>query len=79
MLDIKDLITLNDGKKYLVIAKLLHDNITYYYIVELDNIANVKICGEGSKNGKITLTEVEDPKIFKKLVLLFGKSINSKN
>ena len=67
----KDIITLEDNKRYIVSAKINYEEKDYYYIQDVENIENIKFCEhEKSDNSMIIL---DDPDLFDILLPLFGK------
>ena len=62
------LITLTDNKEYIVLTALESEGINYVYLVENDNLSNMKFCVEELENNQIKLTEVEDKNL--RLILL---------
>lgn len=75
MIDIRDVITLSDNNKYGVASKAEKDNTVYYYLVDINDISNIKFCYEVISDSKLELVEVEDKQLIKKLILLFAKNI----
>lgn len=70
-MNIKDIVTLNDNNKYQVISKTNYDNITYYYLIDINDISNIKFLYEHDR----FLTEVEDSELIKKLLPKFYNEI----
>lgn len=70
-IDIKDLLTLNDGNKYIVCSKTKLDNKTYYYLVDINDNKNLKFCLED--NGD--LIELEDKALIQKLLPMFTDEV----
>lgn len=67
--EIKDVITLDDGKKYVVVSKVLFQNNTYFYIIDLKNNNEFKILALKPENGK--LVEFENSELIRELLPLF--------
>lgn len=65
-------ITLNDDKQYVVISKIIYENNTYLYIIDINDNSNIKFCFEKIENQIIKLEEVEDKEIIQKLIPLFA-------
>ena len=42
MIDVKDVLTLEDDKKYVVISKIDYENKVYFYLVGVEEITDVK-------------------------------------
>ena len=72
MLDVKDIVTLDDGNNYAVVSKTVVDGITYYYIMDIENNANYKFCSEKKTSDKLKLVLVTDKALTKKLIRLFA-------
>jgi len=67
--NIKDTITLSDDNSYVVTSKANYQNGIYYYLVDIDNMENIKFCIENIKN--TSLIEVDDKDLIKQLLPLF--------
>lgn len=63
-LNIKDIVTLNDDNKYQVVSKTIYEGITYYYLVDINDISNIKFLYENIDR----LTEVEDQELIRLLL-----------
>lgn len=74
-IEIRDLLTLSDGLKYAVISKTNIGEDIYFYLVDVNNFNNYKICLEEKSENNISLIDVEDEKLIEKLRLLFTKDI----
>ena len=72
MLDVKDIVTLDDGKNYAVVSKVVVDGVIYYYIMDIDDNTNFKYCGEKKTRDKLKLVLVTDKQLTKKLIRLFA-------
>lgn len=68
-IDIRDIITLNDNKKYIVVSKTNYKNNIYYFLTEKDNISSIKFLVENKEKG--SLVEVEDKNLIQKLLPKF--------
>ena len=66
-INIKDVLTLSDNNKYVVVSKVLYDNKNYYYLIDLNNDANVVFCYEDGEE----LVELNDKELTQKLLPLF--------
>ena len=66
---IKDVLTLDDKNKYVVVSIVNLENKSYYYLVDINN-NNVKFCYE-CNNG---LVEIDDNELIRKLLPLFYNS-----
>jgi hypothetical protein len=67
-IDIKDIITLNDNNRYVVVSKVNYQNNIYYYLITEDK-TDVKFCIE--KKGTPILSELVDQKFIQTLLPLF--------
>jgi hypothetical protein len=72
MLDVKDIVTLDDGKNYAVVSKVVVDGVIYYYIMDIDDNTNFKYCSEKKTKDKLKLVLVTDKQLTKKLIRLFA-------
>lgn len=66
-MNIKDIITLNDNHKYQIISKTIYNETVYYYLVDIENITNIKILYENFDH----LTEVADQDLINLLLSKF--------
>ena len=66
-IEIKDTITLSDDKEYVVVSKVKHENKTYYFILDINDEDNIRICVEN----KFYLVDVSDEKLKNTLLPLF--------
>ena len=71
MLEIKDKVTLSNGRKYLVTSKAIYKNNIYYLLIDDNDLNNVKIVLETKRK---TLKEVLDKELITKLALYFVKN-----
>ena len=71
MLNIKDIVTLSDDNQYQVISKTEYEGLIYYYIVDINDLTNIKFLYENIEY----LTEVEDPELIKKLIPILYNEI----
>lgn len=71
MIEIKDIITLSDQNEYQVVSIVDYEYRIYYYLVDINEISNVKFL---YKNGD-KLTEVEDKELVNKLLPMFYEQI----
>lgn len=66
-MNIKDIITLNDNHKYQIISKTIYNETAYYYLVDIEDITNIKILYENFDH----LTEVADQDLINLLLPKF--------
>ena len=71
-IDIKDIITLSDNNRYLVVSKTKRNNEIYYLLANTENIQEIKIVFEYKEEQ--TVVEIDDEKLIKELQLYFTKS-----
>jgi len=71
MLEIKDIVSLDDGNNYAVVSKTKLDGKTYYYLMDIENNNNYKFCYE-KKDNKSKLILEKDKLVIKKLLRLFA-------
>jgi hypothetical protein len=70
-INIKDILTLEDNHEYVVVSKMLFEDKTYYYIIDKDNLKNIKFCYED----KGDLVEITNKLLIAKLIPRFLKNI----
>lgn len=63
-LNIKDIVTLSDDNKYQIISKTVYEDTVYYYLVDINDISNIKFLYENVDK----LTELEDQELIKILL-----------
>lgn len=66
-MEIKDIVTLSDQNEYQVVSKTEYEGIIYYYLVDINEISNIKFLYENGDR----LTEVDDPELVKLLLPKF--------
>lgn len=76
IISVNDVLTLDDDNKYVVVSKVLHNDINYYYIIELDETEeditdNGLIVKDGNND---ELEVVEDEKELEVVQELLAKS-----
>ena len=74
-IDIKDIITLDDNKKYVVTSKTSYENKDYYLLLDKDEKSEYLICYLENNE----LIETEDKDLNTKLLELFLKAIENDN
>ncbi len=67
IINIKDILTLDDNKEYVVISKINYDNKNYYYLLDKNSNDNPKFCYEDNDE----LVEIDDKDLTTKLLPLF--------
>ena len=72
-INIKDILTLSDKNKYVVVSKAFYENRDYLYLMDINNNTNIKFCYLDNDE----LVESEDKIINTKLLPLFIKSTNN--
>lgn len=80
MLEIDKVIILENGEEYLVLDKVLYENIEYYYIAKLNDTKtdienNYKLVTIKEEDGNKILKEVTGAETLKKILPLFENSI----
>lgn len=73
-LDIQDIITLNDGNEYQIVSKTEHEGLTYYYLVDMNDLENVKFVFENGNK----LTEIDEPEVINDLMSKLFEEIKDK-
>ena len=71
-IDIKDTLTLSDGNRYIVVSKSSFQNNVYYYLIDRDNIENIKFCRK-SKD-ELSFIEIDNKELIQQLLPLFAKA-----
>ena len=56
--------TLSDDNEYQVISKTNYEGLVYYYLVDMNDISNIKFLYENGDK----LTEVDDPDLINRLL-----------
>ena len=74
-INIKDVLTLSDNNKYVVVGKASYESNDYYYIVDIKNPQNIKFCSQDNDD----LVEINDYELINKLIPLFHKKLNINN
>lgn len=65
-------LTLNDKKRYVIVARTVYDSKEYLYLVDINNNKNFMFCElEGAK-----LTKVQDTELLSKLVIELSQKNN---
>ena len=80
MLEIDKVVILENGEEYLVLDKVLYENIEYYYIANLNDTKtdienNYKLVTIKEEDGNKILKEVTGVETLKKILPLFENSI----
>ncbi len=80
MLEIDKVVILENGEEYLVLDKVLYENIEYYYIAKLNDTKtdienNYKLVTIKEEDGNKILKEVTGVETLKKILPLFENSI----
>ena len=71
MIDIKDIVTLDDDKKYVVASKTDYsDGKTYYYLVDINDNGNVKFGYLDNEE----FVEINNSELISLLLPLFAKN-----
>jgi hypothetical protein len=72
-IDNANLITLSDGNKYYISARASIDDKKYLYLIDKNNIQNMKIGRQEIENGRIKLTIVKNDDELRKVIPLLYK------
>ncbi|MGN1311589.1 MAG: hypothetical protein ACI4U4_01080 [Bacilli bacterium] len=80
MLEIDKVVILENGEEYLVLDKVIYENIEYYYIAKLNDTKtdienNYKLVTIKEEDGNKILKEVTGVETLKKILPLFENSI----
>ena len=68
-LDISNIVTLDDDKRYIVLNVINVDNTDYVSLVEVDNPSNFKLLEKFIRDGELVLREVLDEIKLEKIKL----------
>lgn len=68
-LDISNIVTLDDDKRYIVLNVINVDNTDYVSLVEVDNPSNFKLVEKFIRDGELVLREVLDEIKLEKIKL----------
>lgn len=68
-LDISNIVTLDDDKRYIVLDVINVDNTDYVSLVEVDNPSNFKLLENFTRDGELVLREVLDEIKLEKIKL----------
>lgn len=60
MINIGQIVTLSDNKKYMVVNKMNLHNINYVYLVTMTKPVEILIATENNKDGEYILEEIKD-------------------
>lgn len=71
MIDIKDVLTLEDDKKYVVVSKIDYENKVYFYLVGVEEITDVKFGYLDNDE----FVEINDKELVTKLLPYFYKDV----
>lgn len=66
-----NIITLDDDNKYVIVSKVVIKNINYYYLIDINNVKNVKFCQEEREGETIILKEITDKEVIINLIRVF--------
>ncbi len=69
---INDIITLSDERKYIVTNLKKYKGVTYYLIIDIDEVTKYKIVYE---SGLDELSELEDQNLLSRVILLMTKDV----
>ena len=74
-LDISNIVTLDDDKRYIVLDVINVDNTDYVSLVEVDNPSNFKLLENFTRDGELILREVLDEIKLEKVKLQSLKKV----
>ena len=73
MIDLKDVLTLEDDKKYVVVSKIDYENKVYFYLVGVEEITDVKFGYLDNDE----FVEINDKELVTKLLPHFYKDVKN--
>ena len=68
----KDIIRLDDENNYIVVKKNIYDNVTYYYIANINDMKKTKFLYEEGNE----LVELEDEQTMEKVIVKMFETID---
>ena len=71
MIDVKDVLALEDDKKYVVVSKIDYENKVYFYLVGVEEITDVKFGYIDNDE----FVEINDKELVTKLLPHFYKDV----
>ena len=74
-LRIKDIITLEDSKEYIVTSIAKYENNHYFYLVDINENEKIKFCKLILSNGNANLLEINDDKLLAIIVPILYSNI----
>lgn len=77
-IEIKDTINLSDGNEYAVCSKTEYNGKYYLYLIDINNMKNIKFCEEIREGSTHKVAEIEDAELLKALLPMFyeaGKDV----
>lgn len=66
-----NIITLDDDNKYVIVSKVVIKDINYYYLIDINNVKNIKFCQEERVGETIILKEITDKEVITNLIRVF--------
>ena len=75
MLNVKDIITLDNEKKYAVMSKANIEEDEYYYLLNPDDYTDYKFCKLDTSD--FSMLEIKDAETIKILVKKFAKELRN--
>ena len=73
MLEQGEVLTLEDGKDYVVASSIILDGINYVYLINSINLSKMMFCSYDQVDG---LYEIEDPELLDKVMKKFNENLN---
>ena len=73
VVEVGEILTLSDNKKYSVVYSNVLNYKNYIYLIDKDDYTNTMFCEYDSNDG---LEEVVEPEIIEQLMLKFSKDMN---
>ena len=70
-INIKDILTLDDDNKYVVVSKVYYEGKDYLYLIDINNNKNLKFCYVDND----AVVEISDKELNTKLLPLFFDKI----
>ena len=73
MLSIGKIIKLSDDNSYVVASKASYNGSNYYYLIDFNDVRNIKVCEANNEGGYFE--EVEDDNLINSLIAIFGENL----
>lgn len=69
------IVTLEDGRKYLVLSRVQYDEKNFLYMIDMNNNKNIKFGCEKHEQNVLKISPVIDENLIKNLLPLFDENL----